>query len=82
MSEGQERGTAFAYHLARQRITELEKALAPFAAEALQWSARVSDRYRPGLTEPRQKHANAKAEFSVGDCRRAWRLLQKPKGAK
>lgn len=59
----------------KQRIKELETALKPFAREADTWLATISDKYRPGVTEPRQKQAYAKAEFTLGDCRRARRLL-------
>jgi hypothetical protein len=61
----------------KQRIAALEKALAPFAREAAQWADTVNSRYRPGVTEPRHRESYNKAEFSVGDCRRAAKLLGK-----
>lgn len=57
------------------RIHQLEKALEPFAKEANAWSDHISNSYRPGITEPRQKQSCAKAEFSIGDLRRAAKLL-------
>ena len=59
-----------------RRVRTLEKALLPFAKEAKAWSQTVKDRYRPGIVEPGQKIAHAKAEFSIGDLRRAEKLLQ------
>ena len=50
-------------------------ALRPFANEADTWLDSLSDRYHPGVTEPRQQFSYAKAEFSLGDLRRARRLL-------
>lgn len=61
----------------KQRIASLEKALAPFAREAEQWADTVDNRYRPGVTESRHREAYTKAEFSIGDCRRAAKLLAK-----
>lgn len=58
-----------------RRVKQLEAALRPFAREASEWHDGIGDRYRPGLTEPRQKFAYARATFSLGDCRRAARLL-------
>lgn len=58
-----------------RRIRQLEAALLPFAAEAEEWSETVDRRYRPGLTEPRLRQAYAKAVFTMGDLRRARRLL-------
>lgn len=60
---------------AERRIAVLEKALKPFALEAGSWAGCVSGSYHPGVTEPRQKQAYAKAEFTIGDCRNAARLL-------
>lgn len=61
-----------------KRIAELEAALqradeviGPFAKEADQWDASVSDAYRPGVTEPGHSQAHANAEFSIGDLRAA-----------
>ena len=61
----------------RQRIRQLEAALRPFAKEAETWLASVSNRYRPGMTEPKQRQSYARAEFTLGDLRRAARLLEK-----
>ena len=61
----------------KQRIRELKAALRPFAKEAETWLASVSNRYRPGVTEPKQHQAHARAEFTLGDLRRAARLLEK-----
>ena len=52
-------------------IRRLLKRLEPFAREADRWSDSVSRPYRPGLTEPRQRYAHAKAEFTMGDLRNA-----------
>lgn len=60
----------------KQRICQLEAALRPFAKEADSWLDSVSDGYRPGMTEPRQREAYGKAEFSMHDLRRARRLLR------
>lgn len=59
-----------------RRVRMLEKALLPFAREAKAWSETVKDRYRPGIVEPGQKIAHAKAAFSLGDLRRAEKLLR------
>jgi hypothetical protein len=59
----------------QKRVKALEDALRPFAREADNWVDTVSDRYHPGVTEPRKSQALAKAEFSLGDLRRARRLL-------
>lgn len=61
---------------AAQRIKRLEAGLRPFAMEAASWADRVSNSYRPGVTEPRQHQSYSKAAFSIGDCRRAARLLK------
>jgi hypothetical protein len=52
-------------------IARLLKRLEPFAREADTWAGHISDSYRPGVTEPRQRYSHAKAEFSLGDLRRA-----------
>lgn len=59
------------------RIKKLEVALTPFAAEADQWADRVSNDFHPGMSEPgkRYVHRGAKAVFSIGNCRRAKKLL-------
>ncbi len=59
----------------QKRIAALEKALAPFAAEASMWADAVPDSYRPGLTERGQKVATGKARFTLGNLRRAAKLL-------
>lgn len=59
-----------------RRIATLERALQPFADEAATWHERIGDRYRPGVTEPRKRTFYARAEFTIGDCRRAARLLR------
>jgi hypothetical protein len=59
----------------QRRIKQLETALRPFAKEADEWHESVKDRYCPGVTEPKQKYAYARACFSIGNCRRAARLL-------
>lgn len=58
----------------REQQTEIERlraALMPFAREADTWSETISDRFKPGVCEPRSKFSHAKAEFSLGDLRRA-----------
>lgn len=65
---------------AQVRIRRLEAALRPFADEAETWLDTISDKYRPGVTEPRQTFSYAKAEFSLGDLRRARRLLSQRNG--
>jgi chlorite dismutase len=64
--------------LLRKRLSELEaenarlrEALEPFAKEEGTWAASVADSYRPGILEPNQRTAHAKAEFCIGDLRRA-----------
>lgn len=61
------------------RIRELERALRPFAKEADEWSVTISEGYKPGVSEPGHKQVYAKAVFSIGDCRRAKRLLDNPR---
>lgn len=56
----------------RRRVMALETALLPFAAEADTWTDAIDSRYRPGVTEPRERFSYAKA---IGDLRRARRLL-------
>lgn len=63
------------YDLAAAEITRLQTALRPFAKESDAWAETVSDSFRPGIVEPRQKIAHAKAEFSLGDLRRAKQIL-------
>jgi len=60
---------------AEKRIRELERALRPFAQEACEWLQTVSDKYRPGLSEPRKEVVYSKAVFSIGDLRRAHKLV-------
>ncbi len=62
----------------RRRIIVLEKALEPFALEAAEWWHTVSNGYHPGVTEPRQRESYSKAAFTIGNCRRAARLLGIP----
>jgi hypothetical protein len=62
----------------RRRIAVLEKALEPFALEAAEWWHTVSNGYHPGVTEPRQRESYSKAVFTIGNCRRAARLLGIP----
>lgn len=57
-------------------MKDLVDALRPFAKEADEWLDRISDSYHPGLTEPRQNQAYAKAMFSMRDLRRARRLVK------
>lgn len=61
--------------VAQRRIRELERALRPFAQESTEWLGTVSDRYCPGMTEPGKKETYGKAVFSLGDLRRAHRLV-------
>ena len=65
------------------RIRKLEKALAPFAAEAATWADSVKDSYRPGMSEPRSRYVNfgSKAMFTIGHCRRARKLLNEVRSA-
>lgn len=63
----------------RKEIAQLRAALTPFAKEAATWSDNVSARYHPGITEPGQKQAYSKAEFSIGDLRRAAKILAEHK---
>lgn len=65
-----------AFHHALARVRQLERALAPFAAEAEEWCDSVSDRYQPGVTEPRKRQAHGRAVFNLGHLRRASRLLK------
>lgn len=67
----------FTLPLALKRIAILERALQPFAAEADEWWHKISDRYHPGVSEPRSRWVNpgSKTVFSLGDCRRAKRIL-------
>lgn len=60
---------------AQIRIRKLEAALKPFADEADFWHDSVSNAYRPGVTEPKQKVSYGKAGFTIGDLRRAAKLL-------
>ena len=58
-----------------REIIALRAALEPFAREADTWSDKIGDRFRPGVCEPRQVQSYAKAVFSLGDLRRARKLL-------
>lgn len=58
-----------------RRVKKLEAALKPFAEEADQWSESVGNHYRPGVTEPKKTVSYGKAVFSIGDLRRARKLL-------
>jgi len=49
----------------RARVAELEAALEPFAAEAGEWNPETSDEYEIFYA------SEERAEFSVGDLRRA-----------
>jgi hypothetical protein len=60
-----------------KRIRDLERALAPFAKEAGCWSDKVPNSYRPGMTEPKARTFDARAEFTIGHLRRARALLGK-----
>lgn len=62
----------------RRRIAVLETALEPFALEAAEWWHTVSNGYHPGVTEPRQRESYSKAVFTIGNCRRAAKLLGIP----
>lgn len=64
------------YRDAMARVKQLERALAPFALEAAEWSDLVPDRYRPGVIEPRAHQAHARARFNLGHLRRAEKLLR------
>jgi hypothetical protein len=55
--------------------SRLRRALKPFAREAATWANFVGNSFRPGVCEPRNKYSSAKAEFSIGDLRRAARLV-------
>jgi len=57
------------------RIRTLEAALQPFAAEAGTWLDTVSNRYRPGITEPKKREFYSRAEYNIGHLRRAARLV-------
>lgn len=59
----------------RKEIAQLRAALKPFADEATQWAESVSNAYRLGVTEPKQKFSSGKAVFTIGDLRRAAKLL-------
>lgn len=65
-----------------RQVERLVAALRPFAAEADNWWEKVDRRYRPGMTEPRQSYANEKAAFSIGDLRRAKKLVTEMTGKK
>lgn len=52
-------------------LREAERALRPFEAEASTWSETIDRRFKPGVCEPRTKFSHSKAEFSIGDLRRA-----------
>lgn len=56
-------------------IRKLVNALKPFADEADTWWHKIDNRYHPGVSEPRSQSIAAKAEFSIGDLRRARKLF-------
>lgn len=69
---------------ANKRIAKLERLLRPFAAEAHLWGENVPDRYRPLVTEPKQRipSGGARTAFNIGNCRRAAAALSATGGAK
>ena len=61
---------------AKARITDLEKALEPFAREAADWSQLGEDSDVPLICGPDNPEELSDAVFSIGDLRRAAALLQ------
>ena len=60
----------------RAKLAEAIRALEPFAEEGDEWSDGVPNGYCPGVTEPGYDQAHAKAKFTIGNLRRARRLVE------
>lgn len=67
---------------AERERDDLLAALKPFADEAETWADFVSDRYRPLVTEPKQKvpTSGARTRFTIGNLRKARRLAERKGG--